>query len=483
MNKWRFTKMLLGVWWLFLSTDSFSASGTHLTEIRLLNSAQKTRVTLVFDNNPNYKLFTLQNPARIVIDSNDIKLQANLKKLVLPSGLIKSLRSNAKSATQLRLVFDFTVPVKETHFLLIPEHDKKHVYLLIDYYPLKLNTTAKSTTDETSSSDSLITSSKAANLTSSAAVLKDVANLKEQDMDIAEKNNATKAVTTKATLEKSSADDESIETSSDKSDLEKNTTGKALSEKITLEKIKRRNIIVVIDPGHGGKDPGARGMDGTLEKDVVLDISKQLQIELNQIPGVRAVLTRKGDYYISLRDRLRIARQDKADLFVAIHADAFNNPNSMGSSVFALSPRGASSEAARWLAEKENYSELGGINLDDKSDLLRSVLIDLSQTATISSSLQLGSSVLTELSRITRLHYGKVEQARFVVLKSPDTPSLLIETGFISNPIEEKRLSSPQYQQRLAQAIEEGISNYYWHNPPPGSLFAVRKMQNPDDPL
>lgn len=237
----------------------------------------------------------------------------------------------------------------------------------------------------------------------------------------------------------------------------------------------KRDIVIVIDPGHGGKDPGAIGRHGTREKDVVLAISKRLQAEVNRIPGMRAVLTRKGDYYISLRERLRLARRYKADMFVAIHADAFNNPYSMGSSVFALSLRGASSEAARWLAEKENYSELGGIKLEDKSDMLRSVLIDLSQTATISSSLQAGSSVLQELSALSRLHHPHVEQARFVVLKSPDIPSLLVETGFLSNAKEEQRLGDDYYQRRLAVALRTGIKNYFWQNPPRDTLFAAQR--------
>ena len=171
---------------------------------------------------------------------------------------------------------------------------------------------------------------------------------------------------------------------------------------------------------------------------------------------MRAVLTRNGDYYIGLRERMYIARKDNADIFVAIHADAFNNPDSNGASVFALSARGATSEAARWLAEKENYSELGGVNLrglDDANGVIRTVLIDLSQTATIGASLQMGSRVLRQLDTITRLHNAKVEQARFMVLKSPDIPSILIETGFISNPREERNLTNPAYQTRLTQAI------------------------------
>ncbi|WP_367607364.1 N-acetylmuramoyl-L-alanine amidase [Legionella sp. W05-934-2] len=236
----------------------------------------------------------------------------------------------------------------------------------------------------------------------------------------------------------------------------------------------RRNIVVVIDAGHGGKDPGASGPKHSHEKNVVLAIAQNLKRQIDKEPGMKAILTRDRDYYIPLRNRLNIARKYDADLFVSVHADAFKNPHSKGASVFALSQRGATSEAARWLAEKENYSELGGVDLgdlDDEDGMIRSVLIDLSQTATIGASLNVGEQVLSYMGKITSLHNDKVEQARFVVLKSPDIPSILVETGFISNPIEEKNLTSSSYQQRMAQAITSGIKRHFQQFPPPGSKF------------
>lgn len=233
-----------------------------------------------------------------------------------------------------------------------------------------------------------------------------------------------------------------------------------------------RDIIVVIDAGHGGKDPGAIGPRRNQEKNVVLNIALKLQQLINRQAGMRAVLTRRGDYFIGLRERLNIARRYNADVFVAIHADAFNNTNSTGASVYALSPRGATSEAARWLAEKENNSELGGVNLsglDDRNGLIRTVLLDLSQTATISASLHIGGRILNQLNHITTLHHNKVEQARFVVLKSPDIPSILVETGFISNPREEYNLKSDSYQTKLAYAIFNGLKLYFWEHPPYGT--------------
>ena len=246
---------------------------------------------------------------------------------------------------------------------------------------------------------------------------------------------------------------------------------------MTVPKEKMRDVVVTIDPGHGGKDPGAIGANGTREKNVVLAISQELVEQINRQPGMHAVLTREGDYYIGLRQRLTAARKHNADLFIAIHADAYNKRDSIGASVFALSPHGASSEAARWLAERENHSELGDVPLNDKSLMLRSVLLDLSQTATIIDSLHLGDQVLHNLRNMTKLHNLKVEQAPFMVLKSPDIPSILIETGFITNPEEEIKLSDPHYRETLASAITNGIKSYFWAHPPNGTIFSVRSKE------
>jgi N-acetylmuramoyl-L-alanine amidase len=229
------------------------------------------------------------------------------------------------------------------------------------------------------------------------------------------------------------------------------------------KKLTSKQFIVVIDAGHGGKDSGALGRDGMKEKTVVLALAKRLANLINQSPHMRAVLTRNGDYYVALRNRLVLARKRDADLFISIHADAFYDTSARGASIYALSPRGATSEAARWLAQKDNYSELDDIalnSLKDRSPMLRSVLIDLAQTATIQDSLHLGHQILYSLDSISSLHYKQVEQAPFVVLKSPDIPSILIETGFITNPFEEQRLSDPRYQKKLAIAIRDGIQRY-----------------------
>ena len=235
-----------------------------------------------------------------------------------------------------------------------------------------------------------------------------------------------------------------------------------------------RMATIVIDPGHGGEDPGARGRRGSLEKEITLTIARRLKDLVEAEPDMRAVLTRDADFYVPLQVRVDKARRVKADLFVSIHADAFVKPHARGSSVFALSERRATSEAARWLAKKENEADLvGGVNIDVKDKYLAQTLLDLSQTATIDHSLRLGHSVLGELGQVNTLHKARVEQASFAVLKSPDVPSILVETAFISNPDEEKRLNDDAYQNQLARAILAGIKRYLAKNPPRPSPVAL----------
>ncbi|MCX7891878.1 MAG: N-acetylmuramoyl-L-alanine amidase [Burkholderiales bacterium] len=228
-----------------------------------------------------------------------------------------------------------------------------------------------------------------------------------------------------------------------------------------------RTVTIVLDAGHGGEDPGARGRGGSLEKHITLTVAKRLRALIDAEPGMRAVLTREGDYYLPLATRVEKARRVRADLFVSIHADAFILPHAQGSSVFVLSERGATSVAARWLAKRENDADLiGGVNLNVKDRYLAQTLLDLSQTAQINDSLKLGKAVLGELGGVNRLHKAQVEQAGFAVLKAPDIPSILVETAFISNPEEERRLNDDAYQDRLARAILAGIKRYLAKNPP-----------------
>jgi N-acetylmuramoyl-L-alanine amidase len=228
-----------------------------------------------------------------------------------------------------------------------------------------------------------------------------------------------------------------------------------------------RMITIALDPGHGGEDPGAVGASGSFEKDVVLAIAKRLNAKIEQQPNMRVMLTRDADYFVPLQVRVQKARKVQADLFVSIHADAFVEPTARGSSVFALSEKGASSTAARWLANKENAADLiGGVNLRGQDKQLASVLLDLSTTAQINDSMKLARAVLNEIGGINRLHKRSVEQAGFAVLKAPDIPSILVETAFISNPEEEARLTDNGYQDQMAEALMTGIRKYFSKNPP-----------------
>jgi len=246
----------------------------------------------------------------------------------------------------------------------------------------------------------------------------------------------------------------------------------------------KRQIVIAIDAGHGGPDSGALGKGGTKEKTVVLAIAKRLAKLVNSEPGMRAYLTRDKDVFITLRQRIRRARNNNADMFISIHADAFKNTKARGASVFVLSERGASSEAAQLLADKENAADLaGGISLEDKDDLLASVLLDLSQTASLEASLEVANTVLSGLKRVGNVHKKHVESASFVVLKSPDIPSVLVETAFISNPAEERKLKTSSHQNKLARAMMSGIRSYFQRNPLPGSTVPQQHTVSRGDTL
>ena len=240
----------------------------------------------------------------------------------------------------------------------------------------------------------------------------------------------------------------------------------------------RRDIVIAIDPGHGGEDPGALGPGGLREKTVVLQIARRLENQLAKIPGFKPMLVRNGDYYVSLKNRRDRARALEADLFVSIHADAFREKSAYGASVYALSTRGATSTTAQYLADSENAADLvGGVELADMDPMLAGVLADLSMTGTLDTSLNLGALILEQIDGVARLHKKRVEQAGFAVLKSPDVPSLLIETGFISNPGEAERLATPAYQDKMARAIRRGIQSWFARQPPPGTLLAWQREQ------
>ena len=253
---------------------------------------------------------------------------------------------------------------------------------------------------------------------------------------------------------------------------------KSAAVKKSVKQSSKRDIIIAIDAGHGGEDPGALGPRKLREKDVVLAIAKELNALLKADKGFQPTMIRSGDYYVSLKGRRDLARRRQADLFVSIHADAFKRKEANGASVYALSTRGATSTAARYLAQRENSADLvGGVSLSDKDDVLAGVLADLSMTSTLDTSLKLGSKVLRNVDSVAKLHKNNVEQAGFAVLKSPDIPSILVETGFISNPSESKKLATRSYQKKMARAIHRGIKDWFLDHPPSGTLVAWQKQQ------
>jgi N-acetylmuramoyl-L-alanine amidase len=416
--------------------NSFAA---QVTNIASSQSGNKVALYFSVQGSFTHRVFTLSNPDRLVIDMEGSNLNVNLNQLKLANALIKQVRSGRGKTGTLRMVFELNQPVTAVSR---PWYNGSLKGILVDL----------------TSRGSLPVVHQANKATAASAPKKIAVNAKQ-----------SKAILLKMTQKKApGAHPQLAHAEVNAPRIIHNTPIKVSHGPVRS----LRDVIVVLDAGHGGKDPGAKGTRFSQEKHVVLAITLKLKQLIDKQPGMRAVLTRSGDYYVGLRQRLDIARKYNGDIFVSIHADAFNNPHSSGASVFALSQGGATSEAARWIAEKENYSELGGVNLgdlDDTNGIVRSVLIDLSQTATINSSVQMGSGVLSQLNHFTRLHNHRVDQARFMVLKSPDIPSILVETGFISNPVEEKNLTSPAYQSRLSQAIFSGIKDYFWSNPPHGT--------------
>jgi N-acetylmuramoyl-L-alanine amidase len=415
-----------------MTTLCFAEPILPLNDIQVRSvDANTTDVKLIFADAPTVHYFMLDHPTRLVVDIDNGRLQIPIHPSAFNGTLINSLRQGTQPHQVLRLVFDLNSDVNASE----SKADSKTVIFELKNKTPKMQQPVVTTNNMNKISDTLypvpaVTSNKNAHAT-----------------QISDNPYPVTAATT-------------------------NKNAHATVVKTAPQGM--RKVVVVIDAGHGGKDPGASGPRGSKEKNVVLGISQDLYQDINATPGMRAVMTRSGDYYLTLRQRLQKARAAKADVFIAVHADAYQNAQSHGASVYALSLKGASSEAARWLAAKENYSELGGVDLSDKNDMLRSVLIDLSQTATISSSLKLGDDILAQMGLFTPLHHVGVEQARFVVLKSPDIPSVLVETGFLSNSNEELKLRDAQYQQKVARAILKGVIAYFYQQPPEGTWISAQ---------
>ncbi len=400
-----------------------------VSSARIWPAQDYTRLTLESAKPIYYTTFTIGNPNRIVVDLQDVELHGALDdlagKISGDDPYIKSIRVGQFKPGIVRLVFDLKTAVKTQLFSLQPVGEYNH-RLVLDVYPVM-------------PVDPLMT------------------------LALQAEKNLPHAPSTTARTESAEAD-------TDDADTAKPEAGKAEPKKTEPPKAHgargEHPLIIVIDAGHGGEDPGAHGHRGTREKDVTLAIARKLKDEVDATDGMRAVLTRDGDYFIPLGVRVEKARKVRADLFVSIHADAYVKSNASGSSVFALSEHGATSAAASWLAKNENEADLiGGVNIGSKDPYLAQVLLDLSQTATITDSLKLARAVLRELGGINSLHRGRVEQAGFAVLKAPDIPSILVETAFISNPSEELRLKSDEYQTKVARAVLGGIKRYLAQSP------------------
>jgi N-acetylmuramoyl-L-alanine amidase len=434
----RRTVLKAGATLLLSVTAPLRASAAQILAVRVWPADDYTRVTLENDSELKATHFIVKDPERMVVDIEGLELNPTLKSLVAKiqsnDPYIKQVRVGQNRPNVVRLVFDLKEEVKPQVFTLPPAGNYKH-RLIFDLYPVK-------------AADPI------------------AAMIEKGDWTADQKMAAAPPSSPKEQLEQLKPDLKAEPREELKADL-KTAEAQTKADKFDKNGKMVRMITIALDPGHGGEDPGASGKNGSREKDIVLAIAKRLKAKLEEQSNVRVMLTRDGDYFVPLGTRVDKARKVQADLFVSIHADAFVQPTARGSSVFVLSEKGATSSAARWLADKENSADnIGGVNVKNHDRQLASVLLDLSTTAQINDSMKLGRSVLGEIGGINRLHKGSVEQAGFAVLKAPDIPSILIETAFISNPEEEAKLLDEAYQNKLADAIVTGIRRYFSKNPP-----------------
>lgn len=460
-----------------------SARAAQILAVRVWPAADYTRVTLENDSNLKATHFIVKDPERLVVDIEGLELNPTLKTLVAKiqsnDPYIRQVRVGQNRPNVVRLVFDLKEEVTPQVFALAPAGQYKH-RLIFDLYPVKAVDPIAAMIEKGDWSDTPALPPGEAIATAPATPTAPTAQTAPASPPApgvpgspgtgVQATQATQAAQAKAEARAEIKAEAKAEAAAPKTDI----AAAQPEDKHPLPQAKplpgqkvARMITIALDPGHGGEDPGAIGSSGSREKDIVLAIAKRLKGKLEQHPNIRVMLTRDGDYFVPLGTRVDKARKVQADLFVSIHADAFVQPSARGSSVFVLSEKGASSSAARWLANKENDADnIGGVNVQGQDKQLASVLFDLSTTAQINDSLKLGKAVLSEIGGINRLHKGSVEQAGFAVLKAPDIPSILIETAFISNPEEEARLKDNDYQNKLADAVVKGIRQYFAKNPP-----------------
>ncbi len=408
---------------LSISTG-WAAKTLNYNTLRVGQSDQSAKVVLDLNGPVKYKYFSLSNPNRFVVDLVDVVGRGNTPKLNLTNTSIKNVRFGIRKGRDLRMVVELDKAVKGNVFLIKPAAVKSY-RLVVELQGAGKARLAKAAPTRVQTKTPAKSTVKHVTAVSKPQVTPVLPKVKKKEVIVTQQ---------------------------------------------------ARDIIVAIDAGHGGIDPGAKGRKGTREKDVVLAIARKLEKMVAREDGMRPLMIRDRDVFIKLSDRKQKARQHKADFFISIHADAFPDPRAKGASVYALSQNGATNEAAKLLANRENASDLvGGVSLDDKDHMLASVLLDLSQSATIEDSLDIAGRVLKGLNGVAKLHKHSVQQAGFAVLKSPDIPSILVETAFISNPTEERNLTSSRYQQQLAEAMMSGIRGYFVSNPPPGTRIAARE--------
>ena len=427
-----------------------SARAAQILAVRVWPAEDYTRVTLENDSELKTNHFVVTDPYRLVVDIEGLELSPTLKTLVAKiqsnDPYIKQVRVGQNRPNVVRLVFDLKEEIRPQVFTLPPVGAYKH-RLIFDLYPVAPVDPIAAMIEKgdwTRDPDAPVgdTAVKQAPPDPTAAQQSEM-----PPMAVVKPAPPSVAAATPPTLPLPQP--------------------QPARPALRPDQKVARLITIALDPGHGGEDPGATGSSGTREKDIVLAIAKRLKFKLEELPNMRVMLTRDADFFVPLNQRVEKARKVQADLFVSLHADAFVEPSARGSSVFVLSEKGASSTAARWLANKENLADaIGGVNIGTQDRQLASVLLDLSTTAQINDSLKLGKAVLGEIGGIARLHRGAVEQAGFAVLKAPDIPSILIETAFISNPEEEARLKDNGYQDQIANAITKGIRRYFANNPP-----------------
>jgi len=440
------TMSSMGVLTLLLTESELVQAnrGAKLIGVRIWPSNDYTRITLESDQALPISYHLLASPDRLVVDIDGLELNLTLKDLVAKvkpnDPYVAQIRVGQFQPTVVRLVFDLKETVKPQLFTLDPVAEYQF-RLVFDLYPTNPPDPLMQLVKESAKKEKLFAEERTTSRKDDTAKLED-----DPIVAFASKESPT----------------------SKKGGAPLNKDKKQITPSASAQRIPfKRLVTIALDPGHGGEDPGAIGAQGSHEKNIALSIARRLKTKIDQEDAMRPFLTRDGDYFVPLHRRIYKARQVEADLFVSIHADAFIQPHAKGASVFALSQQGATSFAARWMANKENASDLiGGINIKTKDRQVAHLLLDMATTAQINDSLKAGESVLRNISSFAPLHKNRVEQAGFAVLKAPDIPSILIETAFISNPQEEKKLNDETYQERIADAILAGIKEYFAKNPP-----------------